>query len=158
MDEGIFVDLFRRRIRNNKNCLVIFTGDTGSGKSYGALRFAEKLDPEFNEKRIVFTPDKFLEIIRHDKELHSGNVIIFDEAGVGMASREWYSIQNKILSYVLQTFRFKNLIVIFTVPDFTYIDSQARKLFHFYFETSKILKKSKFWAGVDFTILIVMQM
>lgn len=154
MDENIFLDVFRRRIKNNKNCLIIFTGDTGSGKSYAALRFAENLDPEFNWKRVVFTPDKFLEIIKYDKTLHSGNVIIFDEAGVGMASREWYSIQNKILSYVLQTFRFKNLIVIFTVPDFTYIDSQARKLFHFYFETSRILRKQKVCRCKPFRISV----
>jgi len=65
-------------------------------------------------------------------------MIVFDEAGVGMPAREWFSISNKMIGYILQTFRHQNLGVIFTTPDFSFIDVQARKLFHSYFETSMI--------------------
>ena len=72
-------------------------------------------------------------------------MILFDEAGTkeGMATREWYSIQNKMLSYVMQVFRHKRLIVFFSVPDISYIDKQAIKLFHMLFITSGINHKKK---------------
>ena len=54
----------------------------------------------------------------------------FDEAGVGMNARDWYTIQNKILGMILQTFRHRNLMTVFTVPHISFIDVQARKLFN----------------------------
>jgi len=77
-------------------------------------------------------------------ELHTGNMIIFDEAGVGIPSREWYSISNKVISYILQTFRRENLGVMFTTPSLDFIDSQARKLFHSYLETKHINREEKY--------------
>jgi len=70
--------------------------------------------------------------------LKKGDFLIFDEAGVGISSRDWYSIQNKLLGCVLQTFRNMNIGVIFTTPNLSFIDIQARKLFHYYLETDHI--------------------
>jgi len=111
----------------NKNELMVIVGDPGSGKSYSALSLAERIDPTFNVDRVVFKPEEFLDVL--DK-CSRGNVVIFDEAGVGIPSREWQTIQNKLLSYVLQTFRYKNLCVIFTTPNMSYIDKQVRLLVH----------------------------
>lgn len=44
-------------------------------------------------------------------------------------------MSNKLLNYVLQTFRHRNIAVIFTTPALTFLDSAARKLVHFYAET-----------------------
>ncbi len=141
---SVIIDLIHKRInRENKNWLAIVCGPTGGGKSYSALHIAKVIDPEFNIDRVVFTAEDFMKLLNSGK-LHKGNVIIWDEAGVGMPAREWYSVSNKVISYILQTFRRENLGVIFTTPSFDFIDSQARKLFHAYMETMNINREEKF--------------
>lgn len=149
MNEQIIGNKFITRIKNrmlkhNKNWLAICCGDTGSGKSYTALYLADVLNPRgLNiERDVCLTPEKFLERI-NSPELRRGDVIVFDEAGVGMPARDWHSLQNKLLSSVFQTFRNLNQGVIFTTPNLSFVDSQARKLFHNYFETVSIDHKRK---------------
>lgn len=136
MDENDVGKLYVGRIRHrlhfqNKNWLSIVCGETGSGKSYSALSLGEDIGKVF----IVFTSLEFMTLLNSGR-LRRGNVIIFDEAGVGMSSREWYSTQNKVLGSVLQTFRNMNVAVIFTTPNLSFVDVQARKLFHAYLETA----------------------
>ena len=134
-----FIRYVFEKIEHNQNFLCAVIGQTGSGKSYFALRFAEKIDPGFNIERICFTGAQFLRLIQlPEDKLPSGSVITFDEGGTGMGSRDWQSVSNKLLSAVLQTFRFRNLIVFFTVPDISFMDSHARKLFHCTIETKRI--------------------
>jgi len=135
-----FINKIRYRLfKQNKNWLGIVCGDTGSGKSYSAISFADAVVPRgiTIKRNVVFNPIQFLEKI-NDGTLQKGDIVIFDEAGVGMSSRDWYSLQNKLLGSVLQTFRNMNVGVIFTTPNLSFIDVQARKLFHNYFETSHI--------------------
>lgn len=137
-----FVQIAWERTRNrNQNLLVAFVGGTGSGKSYAALRAAELIDPDFDADRIVFTTKEFLSVLRQD--LPAGSVIIYDEAGVGFSSRQWYTQMNKVLGYVLQTFRFKNYVVFFTQPDFSFLDAQGRKIFHMLMVDRGINKSSR---------------
>ena len=137
--------LFKERIQErilikNKNWLAIFVGGTGSGKSYSSLFIADKFSlrgfiPKYH---LVFTAEEFIEKLNNPIHIKKGDIIIFDEAGVGMSAREWQSIQNRILGAILQTFRHMNVGVIFTVPVIKFIDSQARPLFHHIFETLNI--------------------
>lgn len=129
-----------RMIYQNKNWLSIICGETGSGKSYSALSLANMISPRGIKIKynVVFNPIQFLNKINNSKGLIRGDILVFDEAGVGMAARDWYSIQNKLLGAVLQTFRNMNIGVIFTTPNLSFIDIQARKLFHNYFETANI--------------------
>ena len=138
-------DEFLKRIRGrlihrNKNWLAIVCGETGSGKSYSALSLADSICPRgiTVKRNVVLDPISFMNKIAAKKDLRKGDILIFDEAGVGLASRDWYSIQNKLLGSVLQTFRHLNIGVIFTTPNLSFIDIQARKLFHNYFETINI--------------------
>ena len=108
--------------------MCIFVGGTGSGKTYAAMRFACDLDEQFNVDRIVFSASDFLDLIKSD--LPRGSVIIWDETGIGINSRTFYEQNNLAISYVTQSFRFKNYIVIYTTPSFSYIDKQVRQMFH----------------------------
>lgn len=143
--------IHRRLYQYNKNWLAIICGETGSGKSYSALKIAETADPTFTAERVVFSAPQFIRLL--GKKLKKGNIVVFDEAGVGMPAREWYSISNKTLGYILQTFRHQNLGVIFTTPDFSFMDVQARKLFHSYFETVTIDRSKECvvlkWMNLD---------
>jgi hypothetical protein len=132
-------------IKRNKNWLAIICGETGSGKSYSGLSMVDEISPRGCDARrcVVFDPVQFLNKVTHTKDLRKGDIIIFDEAGVGMSSREWYSVQNKLLGSVLQTFRNLNVGVIFTTPNLSFVDVQARKLFHNYFETAYVDYKTQ---------------
>ncbi len=141
--KDIFGGYVYTRIKRNKNFLVCCTGPTGSGKTYTSLRLAQLWDKDFNEDRIVFTPQQFIDLL-NSNTLKPGSVIVADEFGVSMNSRNWQSQSNQFLNYILQTFRSKNYIVIFTSPDFGFIDAAARKLFHAHFMTSGINQKEKF--------------
>lgn len=138
---SVFLEYVRQRIRNNKNFLCSITGPTGSGKSYSALTLGQALDPAFSIERVAFSPLEFMEIL--DTDLPAGSVIVFDEAGVGISSQEWQSVANRLINYVLQTFRHKNYIVLFTTPHMGFIAAQSRKLFHCHMETTGILKKAR---------------
>lgn len=126
-----------RLLKLNKNFLAVVTGDTGSGKSYAAMRLAQLIDPKFSVKNIALDPEQFFEILEN-KNVGKGSCIIFDEAGVGMGARDWYTIQNKVFGYVLQTFRHLNIAVIFTVPNLSFIDVQLRNLLHMHLNMQSI--------------------
>lgn len=117
----------RKRLRSNKNFLCFVVGETGSGKSSAAIRLASIVDESFDVDKVVFKPLDFLELVNRVERY---SAIVFDEAGVGIPAREWQSIQNKILGYVGQLFRHRNLAVFFTVPSLDFVDKQIRSLTH----------------------------
>ena len=143
----------RNRIkRRNKNWLCIMGGDTGSGKSYTAARICELIDPTFLpaiikngiKSRVALGETHELLNILDAGKLKRGNMVIFDEAGIAISSRDWFKEINKMIMYILQTFRHMNIGVIFTVPDVSFVDKQARSLFHTFIHCLKIdYKKEK---------------
>ena len=135
--------VWNRMHKENKNWLCIICGGTGTGKSYTALRLASLLDPEFNVERVVFSAEEFMELL-NSRKLKRGNIIIWDEAGcgTGLAAREWLSISNKAIDYVLQSFRHLGIGVIMTVPSLNFIDAHARQLFHTFIRTVNIIKEN----------------
>lgn len=140
LSERFLWRLRRRMLIDNKNWLAIVCGETGSGKSYSALSIADTLCPRgiTIRRNVVFNPVQFLQRVTHHEDLKKGDIIIFDESGVGLSAREWYSIQNRLLGSVLQTFRNLNIGCIFTTPNLGFMDVQGRKLLHHYFETAGI--------------------
>jgi ABC-type lipoprotein export system ATPase subunit len=138
-DDYSLVRYIKRRILNNKNFLATITGPTGSGKSWSALSIAELLDESFTADRIIFKGRDLMKLINYG-DLKPGSVIIWDEAGIDLSNRNWQSVTNKMLNALLQTFRHKNFILLFTVPYNDFIDVSSRKLFHADFETQRINK------------------
>jgi len=149
---NILATIIRARLwRQNKNWLGIITGETGSGKSYCAMALGEDIDKGFNIDNVVFSARGLIELLNSNK-IKRGSCIVFDEAGVGLPKREWYSISNKLVNYILQTFRHQNLAVIFTTPSFDFVDVDARKLFHTYIQTMRIDYKKEIVYTKLFTI------
>lgn len=137
-----FLGYIKQRIEKNKNFLFAITGQTGSGKTYSALRIGELLDTEFSADRVVFSVREFMKLI-NSGTLKSGSVIILDEAGIALSSKQWQSVQNRLMNFVMQSFRHRNYIVIFTSPDLSFLDAASRKLLHSYAETQGIDAKLK---------------
>ena len=120
----------KKLLEQNKNHLHINTGGTGSGKSYAGLTLAYAINPErFDADFVAFDLDNFIEIIEGAEK---GDVILFDEVGIAGDSRSWQSKRNKYLVYINETFRFRNLAVIYTTPSFGNVDKRIRQLFHTY--------------------------
>ncbi|MHA1285863.1 MAG: hypothetical protein ACTSPB_00540 [Candidatus Thorarchaeota archaeon] len=114
----------------NQNFVGMFIGGTGSGKSYSALAVAEDFKREdFNIEMVVFTPKDFLDLI-NSNTIKSTDLVIWDEAGVGVPRREWYAIQNKAISYTLQVFRRDNINLIMTTPNVAFIDKNVMSVMH----------------------------
>ena len=131
-----------RTLERNKNFLVTLTGPTGSGKSWSSLSIGEMVDPKFNVDRVIFKGLELMNLI-NSGTLKSGSVIVWDEAGIDLSSRNWQSLTNKMLNYLLQTFRNMNFVLIFTVPYQDFLDVGSRKLFHADFETVSINRQKQ---------------
>lgn len=133
-----------RRIKQNKNFLCLTTGQTGSGKSYAMLAWAEELSAmlgtPFDISHVHFSVKDFLEaLVTNDKP--RGTVFILDEAGIAANSRKFMSVTNQALHFVAQSVRsYNNPIVLFTLPHAGFLDSGCRKLMHCQMET----------IGIDF--------
>ncbi len=131
----------RRVIKRNQNCLICLYGGTGSGKSYASISAAQAIarynGVEFDTRHICMNATEFMRLL-NSGELKRGSVVIMDEAGVAVNAKDWQSRVNKVMNYVMQTFRHENYVVIFNTPSFSFVDSSMRKMFHMKMETQYI--------------------
>lgn len=131
--------LERVSLEKEKNALILWVGDTGSGKSDGCNSAGLAFDSGFNPDRVAhMTGGRFMKIINHDTTLKRGSVVVWDDAGKGLKSDEWYKLMNRMIRDVLQTFRVDGLIVFVNCPDASFIDKKVLKLFHYWVESSHI--------------------
>lgn len=133
--------VLKRLYDQNKNFITAVTGPTGSGKSYSALRLAERIDPGFDVSNVVFNAQDLLLRIKtgvEKDELRQGSVLVFDEAGVEANSRDWQSTTNQAINYLFQTMRSYNFMVILTLPHIGGLDKQVRRLLHAFMPTQGI--------------------
>lgn len=138
----------KKRIENNQNFLGCAVGQTGTGKSYSMISLAEILqDGTLDEADVFMKSSDFIrrlkEILEDKTKSYKGKVLIWDEAGKDLNAKEWQKKANRVVNVVLQLFRKENLIVLFTLPYFSFLDSDARKLVHAIFETKKIDRENK---------------
>lgn len=120
----------RRRGKKNINCAII--AESGSGKSYAGLRFSELyysryMDAPFTVNNIVFTISEFLQLV---KVLPPCSFIIFDDAGLKYSSVRWFEELNQILGWTLQSYRWKIINVLFTIPVLKWLDRIGRGMLH----------------------------
>jgi len=128
----MFIEKKRNRmLKRNQNLLVCVVGGTGSGKTYGAITLADELmNGNMNpERHIVFDIEHFMDLINNG-HIKKGEVVIFEEAGVNISSKDWGTKANKNINKVLQTCRHLNFGVIFTLPSFKFMDNSSRMLQH----------------------------
>ena len=129
--ESSWIRWIKKRINNNLNFLAIAEGPTGVGKSWAMLSIAHQIDPEFESRQVAFSFKQVMEIINSDWfKKKKWKIIIFDEAQTDMGNRQWQSLTNKLVNFLLSTFRHQNIILLFTSPYSDFIDSQAMKLIH----------------------------
>jgi len=142
----------RTRFRNNQNWLGLIVGQTGTGKSWAAVKLCEIIDKNFNINNICFDSRELLELI-DGGELNKGSMLLYDEAGISFGARDFYQDVNKALSYFFQGFRAFNIGVVFTTPDQSFIDVHARKIIHAVIQTVGLNREEGYcivkWKNLD---------
>lgn len=133
------LETVQKRLERNQNWLCVVTGDTGTGKSWLSILMADKLSKmlgtKFSIDSVAFTPKELVNTI---KTIPPKSTIIMDEAGVNYGARDFMRKENKALGSIFQMFRFKQLALIYTLPDSSMLDINARRLMHVYIETLPI--------------------
>lgn len=109
----------------DQNYVGAMVGEVGQGKSWAALRFCEVMDPNFTIDQVAFTPEEFMRLVKSN-EYGRGSFILFDEAGVGISNRDWYSEVNKQVGFILDLWRHQNRGAIFTLPSLGGLDKRAK--------------------------------
>ncbi len=135
---SIFLDkwiLQRLSDETEENVIEMILGATGSGKSMSAIeqafRIMEKTGGLFSLDHVVFDIKDVLRLVYHtEPPIPRGSVIVFDDAGANANARDWRSQMNTILAKMAQTFRYRGIFFIITVPDQSFIDIQVRKSIH----------------------------
>ncbi len=157
--DSIFIGRLRKGMyEENNGFLILLAGKQRSGKSWGALYLALRItgygESWFFEdigttkarfdvnKHVVFTAVQFLKLI-NDPELRQGDVIIWDDCGVGLSADDWYSLMNKTIGAVLQPICEKNITILFTTPNSSLVIKKVRRLFHYLIETKGINRTDK---------------
>ena len=150
---GSLVDFILNRVNNqNRNFICIVVGPTGSGKSYACLSFADKLTGgTFNIKNVCFGAREFIDRVS-SPQTKKGSVLVFEESGISMDNRNFYSSVNKTLSYVFEVFRTDNIVLFLNVPNITFVDKKIRELCHAVIEMKRVdYKKNISYGSIKLT-------
>ncbi len=141
--EAYLRDIYKSVHLKKFSFLATVTGRHRVGKSVSAVALGDLLDPTFYdnlEERVVYTPYEFsvaIQNIANSKPKIIGGCVVWDEANLGLSSRDWYTQANKHINFTVQAFGYIRPIVIFVTQDVTFIDSQPRKLFHSFMEVNR---------------------
>lgn len=140
----------KRVTKANKNFLCVFTGQTGIGKTLGAIEESINIDPDFNvEEQLSFSFRGIMRIINnfqdksHPLSKKKYKIVIYDEPQIDLSNRDWQSKANKLFNFLLSTFRHQNIIMFFCLPYVDFLDSASVKLLHSEFKCKGWNEKTK---------------
>lgn len=128
------------RNRFKKPVIILFTGDSGEGKSYAALKVMESILPEgvtlvdVIEKVVAYTPLEYSQTINYVLfEAKHLNVVLIDEAREVISAQLWHEFINRAISDVNALSRSVKPLVVLVVTQFIKdIDIKIRRTITFY--------------------------
>ncbi len=121
------------RVSKNHDNLIIIDGKEGAGKTTLATAityfYSWLMNIEFTEDNVFFDTNDLIEYA----QTNEFKPILWDEAGLGARSNEWYNKSQLNLIKLLTTCRSKRHFFIFVIPDFKdlnpYFAGRATALF-----------------------------
>jgi len=103
---------------------------------------------------VYFDPQDLLKAFDSD-DYGTGDVIVLDEAGVGLGNRSWYDKEQILLNQTLQTVRDDNMGVLFTLPRLEELDSQTIGRLHAFIEMMDVFPDEGWaiskWKNINLT-------
>lgn len=106
----------------NDSCWYTWLGERGTGKSTMSIVQAFALDKDFSTDLLVFEVKDMIGIIKENNRVP----VVWEEAGVGMYSRDFMTKTNKQINKVMQMFRYKNIVLISNFQHLGLLDNHAR--------------------------------
>lgn len=122
------------------NNIILILGARGIGKTYLAMKIAEILsskmhDLAFTAEDVVFDLAEILARIKyHEDNREKWAWIVFDEAGLEVAARDFMQDINKIMSYVMQSFRHTKINLVICLPHPDMVDLHVRNMADFWID------------------------
>jgi len=146
LDQSELVRVIASELNNGIGQIIFISGPQGSGKSWSAIALAQavlrKTGVPFSIKNTVFETHEFFKTYNNKLRTPEKSYILFEEIGVNASSKDALSKTNKILMKVSQTVRYRQLLLILTAPDISFVDKTLRKQLHFMLETEKMDRKN----------------
>ncbi len=139
-------------LKNGRNSIIAVTGKVGVGKSTVALRIAQKFDPTFYpytmrniKDRLFFQSHDFSRNLENENNtsLNPGNAVILEELGYQASNKNFQSKANKALNIIFQTMRFRQLVLILTLPYISQMDKGLRQMIDFHVVVKNLDRKRK---------------
>ena len=138
-DDFILNHIRSQIYKKNRNFTALIMGRVGTGKSFSALALCQLLHKDFNVREHVFFFTKDILKGVYEEKFPAGTPIIFDEAGIDNSNRKSYMDKfNIAMSFLLQTWRDRNIILFVTVPEQLFLDKGIRRLFDMHIETTNV--------------------
>ena len=138
----IYKPIWHRVHSHNKMWSAVTCGEPGAGKSWLDLSMAEALDRSkvdenrFSIDRVYFSAAEFAMGMAQDYP--KGTAHIFDDAGLNLFSREAMQQNVKDIAKIFQSIRYKNYIILLSLPAFGMLDKVVRQLVNVYIQPTKI--------------------
>jgi len=134
------------RMKRKKGIIMLFTGESGNGKSYASLRFLELWYKKwFNEKfpfaHICNTlPDAIL-LVKDFKRIGEG--IMIEELSVHIGVRESLTTSNVLFNKFIDICRIKQAVIIGNCPHISFIDKHFQMMCQVWVECGIVSFKEK---------------
>lgn len=126
------VKALRKRLRNDKDAVVVVTGERGIGKSVCSWVLSKEIDKNAKiDKNVLFDPQvsKLKDIIYGFPKFSATSVDELIRIGY---RRNWFKQGNKLLVELYNLCRYQNQASILCIPNFNDIDSDLQDLVTFW--------------------------
>lgn len=141
----IIYSYWQKRLKENKNLNIVFTGKVGGGKSYASITTGNYLNPNFDLENVCYTIADFIERVQTQPK---GTVIILDEAGVSASNRDTMTKESKTLSKVIETTRYLQQISIFNLPNLAFLDKHVKTMLDLVFIHDADMNQGEFSISI----------
>jgi hypothetical protein len=148
------VNLIKSAMRSVGALIVYFIGPRGSGKSISAISLCHELDPTFDSSRIGFTKEEIYDIFEENvyKE-KSGIIVMWDEIGSELFSRDAMKKEQKNIAKLLQISRETGITLVGTLPRISMVDIVGYHLANYIIKVvSPVDMKQKYREGLVYEI------
>ena len=125
----VLAEYIRERIDHGFDCLIMVSGDRGSGKSTLILQTALELDKNITADSVAFRLEDFARIFKYNSTKKKRYAqVIMDESGHAFHSRDWNNrVQRTVIKHMIIS-RVKRQIIWEAVPKRSQLDNQLRDM------------------------------